>query len=219
MGYTPQATAQELAKSPRKNATSELLAIETTNSFVASDALYDRLVAELSQIFILDPSVSAISAFSPTNTGSIIVMFDAAGWADYQAAAYHKWDCLNQAYGAVDQGALGSIQGTVLAFGGKRLNGELLAKEYASLSGIASADPNTLGGDASDVCLEIKGDTHWFIFDAAGGDCPAGCTTHYYSAFSAAPGLVVTVLGSYDPSTDVTAPKWFDDLADCRTRL
>lgn len=217
--YAAQATPAELAKTPRVNATAELLAIETSGSFLADDALYDRLIAELSQIYILDPSVSAISAFSPENNGSLILMFDDPGWTEYQAGSYHAWDCPNQAYGAVDQGGLGSIKATVLDFGGKRMNMLLLSKEYAALANVTAADPNTMGGDASDVCLEIQGDTHYFIFDTAGGDCPAGCTEHYYSAFSAAPGPTVQALGNYDPAVNTVAPKWFDDLTDCRTRL
>jgi hypothetical protein len=218
-GYTAQATPAELAKTPRQNATAELLAIETAATFVADDALYDRLIAELSQIYIVDPSVSAISAFSPENNGSLIVRFDDTAWSEYQVGSYHAWDCPNQAYGASVQGGLESIHGAGVDFGGKRLNTTLAAKEYSALSGIANAGPNSLLGDASDVCLEIQGDTHYFIFDTAGGDCPAGCTEHYYSAFSAAPGPVVQALGKYDSAQDPVAPAWYDDLADCRTRL
>jgi hypothetical protein len=218
-GYSPQASAAELAKTPRINADSELLAIETADTFVAEDALYDRILAELSQIFIVDPSASGIHVFSPENTGSMIVSFDPDGWAQYQAGSYHGWDCANQAYGASDQGGLGSIQAVTLDFGGKRLNAKLLANEYASFDHVLATEPNMMGGDASDICLEIQGQTHYFIFDTAGGDCPAGCTEHYYSAFSADPGPVVTALGNYDPSQDPTAPGWYDSLLDCRSRL
>jgi hypothetical protein len=217
-GYTPQASAAELAKTPRINADSELLAIETAGTFVAEDALYDRILAELSQIFIVDPSVSAIRVLSP-NTGSLIVIFDDTGWAQYQAGSYHGWDCANQAYGATDQGGLGSLKGTVLDFGGKRLNSALLVTEYGSFESVLGAESNALTGDGSDVCLEIQGDSHYFIFDAADGDCPAGCTVHYYSAFVADPGPVVTALGTYDPAQDPNPPTWYTDLADCRTRL
>jgi hypothetical protein len=54
----------------------------------------------------------------------------------------------------------------------------ILAREYAPLRGVISAFPDGYIGDNASICLTLDGDFYRYVFDRAGGDCPAGCTTH-----------------------------------------
>ena len=65
----------------------------------------------------------------------------------------------------------------------------------------------------------MQGDQHFYIYDKAGGDCPAGCTEHQYYGFQVAPGAVVTALGVFDPALPTPEPAWFGKLTDCQKRL
>jgi hypothetical protein len=91
-------------------------------------------------------------------------------------------------------------------------------QEYGALSGITGAEPN-LGGDAPDVCLEVQGDQHFYIYDQADGDCPAGCIEHRYFGFEAGPEGSITALGVFDPSQPDPEPAWFGKLSACREWL
>jgi hypothetical protein len=218
-GFVPKATADEVAKTPRSDEAAEVLAIETSNEFVASDALYQRIVGELAAIANAEPQVAGMGPFSVMSSNSIIIGLSATGFQSYQNGTYSAWDCPNEAYGMTQIQDVGSLQYVTIAFGQKRYNTPLLAQEYVGLPDVASAEPNMLVGDGPDVCLEIQGDVHFYIFDKAGGDCPAGCTEHTYYGFQVSAAGQVTSLGTFDPALPTPEPAWFTSLADCRTRL
>lgn len=219
VGYTPQATPADIAKTPRTDRAAELLAIETSGAFVAPDALYDRVSAELVQIAQAEPKVAEIRPLSSDLTASIIIAFDALGFQSYRSGTYKDWNCPNEAYGLTQIENLGTLPFVTLAFGATRYNTPLLANEYAGLPNVTSAEPDRLSGDGPDVCLEIQGDTHLYIFDQAGGDCPAGCTEHEYFGFELALGAGVKALGTFNPALPMPEPAWFAQLTDCRRRL
>jgi len=218
-GFVPKASADEVAKTPRADEAAEVLAIETSNEFVAPDALYQRIVGELAAIGAAEPVVAGIGPFSSMSSNSIILGLSAAGYQSYQSGTYTAWDCPNQAYGMTQIQDVGSLQYVTIAFGQKRYNTPLLAAEYASLPEVTSVEPNMLVGDGPDVCLEVQGDTHFYIFDKAGGDCPAGCTEHAYYGFEVSAAGQVKSLGTFDPALPTPEPAWFTSLTDCRTRL
>jgi hypothetical protein len=220
-GFVPKASPAEVASTPRPAAAAEALAIETSGEFVAPAALYERVVSELSKIVAVDPSMAGIAPMSEAMSNRIIVGFDDPGFQRYQAGSYDAWACPNQAYAATEIATIGSgtLKYVTIAFGPKRYNTPLLASEYAGLPNITSASADSLIGDGSDVCLEIQGSTHFYIFDRAGGDCPAGCTEHLYTAFELPEGGAVQPLGSFDPALPAAPPEWFSRLMDCRTRL
>src|SRR5262245_35283507 len=75
-GYVPQATPSEIAKTPRANADAELLALETSGAFLAPDALYERVSAELPQMPTLEPKVAGIKPFNSELTLDLNIGFD-----------------------------------------------------------------------------------------------------------------------------------------------
>lgn len=218
-GYAPQATAAEIAKTPRADSNAEILALETAGTFTANDALYDRVSGELAAIAVLEPAVASIRPLSAVSRSDLAVTLDGEGFKSWTDGTYHAWDCANAAYGATVTASPLVPSVVSVRFGSKRYQPGPLAKEYAALAHVTAAQPDYGTTDGPDVCLQIDGDTHHYVFDQAGGDCPAGCTTHQYFGFEAKPGGVVTAQGSWTSASPMPEPAWYTQAADCRSRL
>jgi hypothetical protein len=218
-GFVAKATPDQVAKTPRANHTAEVLAVETLGTFVADDALYQRVASEVEAIALLAPQTASIMPVSFASDSQLLLTLDAPGLQSYQSGSYHGWDCANAAYGENKDALVSTTLPLVLvAFANKIYNTPVLAKEYAMLPDVAGAEPSSGSIDGPDVCLQIDGDVHSYIYDQAGGDCPAGCTTHLYFGFEAKVGTAVQPLGTYDPAVP-PEPTWFTKLKDCRSRL
>ncbi|MCL5994871.1 MAG: hypothetical protein M1546_02305 [Chloroflexi bacterium] len=74
-------------------------------------------------------------------------------------------------------------------------------------------------GNGSDVCLSITGETYFYVFDAASGACPEGCTEHAYWGFSTNAQGRITLLGNWEQESGISEPAWLKDLAECRKWL
>jgi len=215
-GYAPQATAAEIALTPRENGFAEILALEASSTLVAPEDLYVRVAGELDVIFSAEPVTRMCKPRSEVPIDDVRVDFTEAGWKKVVAGDYHAWDCANAAYGGTP--ALNSQwHFATLSFGDKVYRGELLEQEYEALPE-ASAMRDTYFLDDRDACLEVHGDEHFYIFDDATGDCPSGCMYHHYIGYQASPGSAPTRLGSFDRDQD-PEPEWFTKLTDCRSRL
>ena len=178
-GYPYQATADEIAATPREDADAEIIALVASGEFVAPQDLYDRVVQDLGAIRAEHPDLDDIHAMSPW-PGSMPVAFDEEGTALLQAGTYDGWDCPNERY-ELDASASPVLEDTAfIELGGKRLNVELLAKEYLELPNIHYTEAFGVL-DGSYICLQIEGGTHHYLFARGGGDCPSGCTEwdHY----------------------------------------
>ncbi|HXE96889.1 MAG TPA: hypothetical protein VN642_10815 [Dongiaceae bacterium] len=201
----------------------ETLAIEATGALTAPQVVYDRVGGELAIIRSAHPDVSKIVAQPSWVPQNLLVGFDATGAAEVLDGTYTAWNDANARYGVTQVGKnqlTGSGGYALLDFGGRFINIPLLAKEYAKLPHVTSAAPNGIVGDGNDVCLEISGDTHFFIFDAGSGDCPAGCINHVYRGFSVDGSGTIADLGTWQvPSPGVPPPQWFQDLSSCRNWL
>ena len=220
--YKLQATPAELSKTPRPDADAEILALEAANTFIAPDALYNRIASERASIVASEPAVGAVHPRTTVyRPNPLRVEFSPSGWQAVAAGTYNEWNCPNQAYGAVP--TLNTQWEFVnLEFGGKRFHSVLLGKEYTALPNVTKSYQDTYFYDGPDVCLEIQGDQHFYIFDDASNDCPSGCMYHRYFGFHVATaGGAVTKLGTYVYDTHVasTEPEWFTKLVDCRARL
>lgn len=217
--YIPQALPHAVANTPRKNEVAEILALEASGQFVTPDSLYERVMIELVAIEKADPSVVGLKPLSPQTQSSYLIIFDEVGWGAYQAGNYHAWDCQNLAYGMKTTEVVSDrLKIAELNFGNKRFNLPLFIKEYSALPNIRDVTPNQ-SGDGSDVCLEVQGDVHFYIYDRASGDCLAGCTQHLYTAFRVTADALVTKLGTFAPGSGLTPPNWFNQLLDCRNYL
>lgn len=214
-GYAAQASAAEIDATPRANETAEILALEATSTLVAAQALYERIEADL--IVIQQLGFTAYTPLSEAPIDDLRISFDAEGWARAVAGQPLAWDCPNQAYGATvtlnEQWQFASVK-----FGEKRYRGALLAQEYGLLPHVTSSSRDSYFQDGPDSCLEQRGAQHFYVFDDARGDCPAGCMEHRYAGYESSPDGTVTKLGTFEQGKD-PEPAWFAELLDCRSRL
>ena len=192
--------ARQLAATPRANTNLELLALRFSPGIVADQQIYDRLVRDVVLISTQDQSVSDIGYFPADDGKGLLLLTDAPTLSKMQAGTYSEWDCLNDSYGLVDL----SFNTDLISYASLTLKGiydlQRLSKDYAALPGIQSAEPNASGGDGPTICV-VREDSVWhYVFDRAGGDCPAGCTEHEYTHFTVSTAGTVVSLGGLSPS-------------------
>jgi len=72
-------------------------------------------------------------------------------------------------------------------------NPQIVEHAYRHLPGVAATEFAQFLGDGSNIYVSRAEATWHYVFDLAGGDCPAGCTEHelYFFAVTS-PGLVQT---------------------------
>jgi len=137
----------------------------------------------------------------------VTIGFDRQGSAAVMAGTYTDWDCPNELYGVSSlEPFLRFVEFFVLHYT-HRLNIPLLGTEYAALPHVMSVGPSAFAGDGNDVCASFDGDTFSYVFDAADGDCPAGCIEHTYSGFSTSASGEITSLGTWTKG-DGDPPSW-----------
>jgi hypothetical protein len=180
------APAAELGVTPRADENLELLALAHSDGIVADQASYERVVHDVTAIRELEPLVAKIAYFA-RNPENVLELYVAADTQrDMQSGAYSAWDCLNASY-RVTNAEYGEPRHdeaiVVLTFEG-RYDFETLGAVYAKLPGVLRAEPSYVGGDGPTICLTPESNTWHYVFDEAGGDCPAGCTDHFYYHFT-----------------------------------
>ena len=214
---TPIGSAAAIAASPRADQNLELLALRLdAGEVVATQATYDRVIADVTAIRALAPALADVGYFPPHDGKTLLVQPSEQVFKLIEAGQYSAWDCLNEFYG------LTSIEPQRFSIGSSfvlvKLKGlydlALLAGVYAQLPGITSVEPDGFGGDNAKICAARAGDQFEYMVDRAGGDCPAGCTTHDAQHFrSSAPG-VVEALETWNSESGAPAPQWFTRM--CR---
>ncbi len=209
--YEPQAPRDHLAASPRENEIAELLALELSDTIVATPEAYEMVARDLDAIA---PSVASIQVYS--RDWSSIPMpleLDDEGLKKLKSGNYRAWDCPNEAYGVSLE--LTKWDNVAVNFGSKRLKRSKLVAEYKALPHVTNLSLALGVVDGPDICLEVVGATRYYIVDRAGGDCQVGCTTHQYTGFEIQSGAVSRIVRETD--ADWTA--WFSARADCASRL
>ncbi len=221
VGYKGMTTSAQIAQTPQLNAEAEVLTLEATGALIAPLEVYVRVDRELKLIRSLYPVVSNIVARPSWVPNNLMVGFDSTGISEMQQKTYVAWNDVNKLYG-VSKVEINQISGgrfALLTFKG-RFNMPLLAREYAKFEHVKYAEPNGYGGGGNDVCLQISGATHFYVFNAGSGDCPSGCINHAYWGFSVDNLGGITVLGTWRPSaSNASLPKWFQGLSSCRSWL
>ncbi len=205
----------------RQNAEAEQLSIEATGALTAPQVVYDRVVRDLDSIRAAYPSTVNITARPSWNLQQLIIGLTDSAKTAVMDGSYTAWNGLNSAYGVIqiDKSLLNSYGAVNLTFSG-RYNIPLVAAEYAGLTGVRYAEPNGVLGDGNDVCLSIdNGGNHFFIFEAASGDCPSGCTQGVYQGIVVAEDGVITDLGTWDSTSGLPLPSWLTDAAACTAWL
>jgi hypothetical protein len=214
--------AGELAATPRPDVNLELLALKLSpGRIVADEAVYRRVVRDVGAIRTAQRQLVGIGFFPERDGRTIVLVVLVPISEQMQAGNYRSWDCLNDTYGASLPFEFIRIGNADNVFVIVKLKGiyavDLLAAEYGRLLGITSAEGGVIGGDGPTICV-TPGDTAWhYVFDAAGGDCPAGCTEHAYSHFVTRTDGALTALETWSGADLTAAPAWVAEFADYAT--
>ena len=90
---------------------------------------------------------------------------------------------------------------------------DILAPEYGRLPGVTNTDGDNVDGDGPTICVTSGPDTWHYVFDAASGDCPAGCIDHAYSHFTTSTVGTVVQLETWSSASGGSAPAWVSQYA------
>ena len=196
------ASEAEIAATPRADSNLELLALQLSSGHLTADpAIYTRVTRDVTAIRLANPSLADIDYWANTDGRSIYLAgIDPTTFGEMQAGTYHAWDCLNQTYVKTKlQLGDGTFNDATLTLKGIYAL-QQLATEYSKLPGIKGASEAFGGGDGPTICVTPSADVWHYVFDRAGGDCPAGCTSHEYHHFSTTLAGDVTSLGDLTPA-------------------
>lgn len=208
---TPELASLDTSATPRQlYPDAEILALEASGEVMAPPELFDRVRVEAEAIRELRGSRMPVLPCA----GGLILVFDAATYAEVQAGSYRAWDGLNGNLRA--SVTLGGGNRAVLDFAGNYHYAHLL-RAYAALPGVTEAGLNTIIGASGDSCLARRGGTHYYIGWQGAGDCPAGCIENRYTLYAADAGGNVRKLEEWNGQGG--APDWFVALEDCRAYL
>lgn len=213
----PIGTSDEVAATPRDDENLELLALSLdAGEVTATDETYGRVTADVARIRELEPGLADIGFMPPHDGTTLSLTPSDIAFASMQTGEYSAWDCLNDFYGleAIElyESTLGRPWLTIELEGNYAL--DVLARVYAELPGMEYVGPNYFGGDGPTICAERDGDVYEYVVDRAGGDCPAGCTTHEAYHFRSTGAGEVEALETWDSTSVASAPDWFTRL--CR---
>jgi hypothetical protein len=176
------------------------LALKLSSGIVADQAIYDRVVRDVTAIRGSAPQIADVG-YTPLFDGrSLLLTVDSPTYDAMMGGRYDAWSCLNDAYSAKDFSFVNF--GSFAVGFTLRGNYEItrVAMQYRGLPGVKGASPNLFGGDGPTICVTRDGATWHYVFDQASGDCPAGCIDHQYTHFSTNAAGEVTDLGVPSPA-------------------
>jgi len=89
---------EELGQTPRADENLELLALAHSDGVVADQAIYDRIVRDVSAMRALEPAIANIGYFARYEPRKLLLEVSEATFSRMQQGDYSAWDCLNSAY-------------------------------------------------------------------------------------------------------------------------
>jgi hypothetical protein len=218
----PGATASELAATPRANAELELLALTLGTRIVADPPTYDRVSRDMTAIRGGHPELDDVRVRFPFDQ-KLRVVVDSANAKPLQAGTYHAFDCINAQYGGVDQRDVtlatdGSNASTTVKFRGFFAI-DRLACRYLDVPGVIQIHADVRVGDGSTVFAWTEdGSAFHYVFDRAGGDCPAGCTTHDLTHFRTDLDGSIVLVEKVSTADGSRLPSWMSHRTYVRSR-
>jgi hypothetical protein len=200
----------DLAASPRAEPELEGLAAEMSDTIAAPQAVYERVVADVTAIRTANPGLRDVTFAPGYELRSIQLEVDGAATTAIAGGQYTAWDCLNRRYGLqqVTQPAPGHI--LLLRFS-KVLDISRLLEDYETLPGVLAVEPiwnyppfpipilPPPLPPQDTFCGRIEGDLHKYYVRFGGGEV---------SIYTSLPGAAPTLVGT------PPAP-WFADAQGC----
>jgi len=166
--------ADELAGTPRRHQGIEALGLTLTDAIAVSDALYARLLRDITAIKQRNPQLVGLEHRPEYDTSSLLVKAaDDATAAAIRASEYTGWDCLRQRYAQTDAHNMFGRHFD-LRFKGV-YDMRQLGNLYAQLPDIEATSLNLNVGDGSTIRVDRNGAVYTYRFHRKWGDCPSGC--------------------------------------------
>jgi hypothetical protein len=203
----PLGTAEELARTPRADPNLELLALTLdAGQLTATQATYERVVADVGAIRASAPSLANI-AFSPPHDGhTLLISFGDNAMDALAAGRYSAWDCLLEAYrveiGPVDD--LFPYAPTLFLDG--IFDMPRLGELFEQLPD-ASVQINVIAGPRP-LCATRQDEHYEYVVDRTNGKCVTSPCRGIFRRFVSDAAGEVSALESWT-STDGPAPAWF----------
>ncbi len=193
---------EDLADSPREDSELEYLAIDCSEGWVADQDVYDQLVADIATIRGADPRMAQIEVWKgrPDGQTFLIETNDADVHAAFIDGTDPEFQCVVDALDgkvtgrdfATDDESFWSMVETPYPL--DRRAGSV----FEQVEGVHQADPNFFAEDGDRIYYDVRSDPRRYVFDDAGGDCPAGCTTHHYFLWEVSDGASPTLVADWN---------------------
>jgi hypothetical protein len=211
---TPLGSAAELALTPRADTNLELLALTLdTGKLTATQATYERVVADVETIRASAPSLESLAFWPPHDGHTLTITFGSDAMDAFGAGTYTAWDCLLDAYRA----QIGPVIDVFPTYAPTLyLDGIFdmprLAELFRQLPDV-SVDINDTSGRRT-LCARREGEHYEYVVDRGTGSCVAAspCTGSARQYSSDAPGEVTA--GEIWFAADAPAPGWFRDACE-----
>jgi hypothetical protein len=210
---TPLGTPEELALTPRADTNLELLALTLdTGHVTATQATYERVVADIETIRSLAPSLATVAFWPPHDGHSINLTFGSAAMDALGAGEYTAWDCLLAAY-RVEIGGVIDVFPTYAPT--LYLDGIFdmprVAEVFSQLPDVSVAINTTAGRRT--LCARRDGEHYEYVVDRTRGTCDSGpsCggTARHFASDASGD---IQVLETWMGGESSPAPSWFRDV-------
>jgi hypothetical protein len=210
----PLGNPEDLAATPRADENLELLALAVEpDAVVASQANYERVVADVAAIRALVPELAPIE-YRPSHDGrSVALSFGDAAVDAWAMGAFSGLDCLNEALGATFNPLFDNFD---LFYRQVTLRGihnmPRVAQLYDQLPGINA--PEISGGprDGPTWCIGRNGSDYQYVIDWAMGGCSSECQEHEAHRFASGAAGEATPLEVWRSAEGEPPPAWYTRL-------
>ncbi|MCJ7497860.1 MAG: hypothetical protein MUO78_06970 [candidate division Zixibacteria bacterium] len=199
-------------ETPRMNREAEEAALWLSDSLIAPEGLYFKILHHLERIRAeysdSIPQVD-INFWPPWMTNKLILMITEEAKDQIRTGQYHDLDSLNNVFHFVsmDTSLFRWISIVVLSFEG-RFHPERLAEVYEKISSVIYGEPNSFLGDWSNVYPWYSDNGLTYLFREAWGDCLSGCIYSRYWYFEVT-NLGVRYIGTWYPGAE-PKPDWWE---------
>ncbi len=186
--FAPLASNDDLRATPRESITyAENLAVTAIGGFVASEADYLRIRADVSAL----PSPFSYVPPVAVDGKALTLQLDPIPYSEVRESRYLRSayrPCALRVYDLHFTYFQPDLHVVHLFLKGT-YNTRLLVPQFRRLPGVVAAYADQLSRfNGPTYCLTAEGAHFHYLLDDASGDCPAGCQQHTYYHFESLPG-------------------------------
>jgi len=209
----PLGSPDDLAATPRADENLEFLALSVEpDAVVASQANYERVVADVAAIRALVPDLASIEYRPPHDAGNVQLSLDDAGLTAWGMGAFAGLECLNEALGATLTGVMDNwdLYSPRLVLRGIHAMPRV-EQLYEELPGVSAEIFEGLA-HGSTWCIGRHEADYEYVIDRAAGDCSAECPEHEAHRFGTRAAGEATTLEIWRSADGEPPPDWYTRL-------